>query len=438
MFGLQKQLWISLALILLTTAYAAAQTGYRSKNEFGEARFAVDAYDFRTDREDLHKLEICYKIFYNALTYQKLPIGYKAEYEIAIIVEGGGGEQIEGFIKEGDIQVNTYAETKRDTDFIINLVSLEFDQQDVTVKAVLTDKLSGSKREREINLDKRDYWDKYATISRIEFSRLVTDAAGDSKFNRGNYRIIPSVTRMFGGDFDSILTFYHEVYPGRNQLKYAKIVTRIYNRTDGYVHSDTIDYGTVDELKREVHRVNVADLRPGDYELEVVLEGRRGKEYDKIVEEFELELTAETMFRNDPETAIEMLKYLATHDEHKKLKKAESAQERRRLWDEFWELREHNRHDRENPTKEEYFRRIRHANRYFSFMRKEGWKTTRGMIYITYGEPDEVEDHPFELATKPYQVWFYYRLSPPRKFLFVDEWGDGNYELQPPYNGLDW
>jgi hypothetical protein len=71
-------------------------------------------------------------------------------------------------------------------------------------------------------------------------------------------------------------------------------------------------------------------------------------------------------------------------------------------------------------------------------MKKEGWKTTRGMIYIMYGEPDELEDYPFELSRKPYQVWLYYRLSPPRKFLFIDEWGTGDYELQPPYNGLDW
>lgn len=432
---------IVITIFLLSIWGAAllpAQTGYRSKNEFGEARFAIDAVDFRAEQDGLHMLEVYYKIFYNALSYKKGPSGYKAEYEIAVIVEGQNDKQIEGIIREGEIEVKTYAETRRATDFIINLVKIKLDEQDISVRAILTDELSGASQEVKKDLKKRKLWDKYPSVSRVEFSREITQFSNESKFKKGDMRVIPSVTRLFGGDFDSILTYYQEVYPGDAKVKYAKVITRIYSPIKGFVYSDTINYGEINEMKREAHNINVANLRPGDYELEIRLEGRRGKLYDKTIEEFELELTAETIYRNDHKTAIEMLKYLATREEHKKLKKAKSDDERRQLWDEFWILRGDNPRDREHPTKEEYFRRIRHANRYFSFMKKEGWKTTRGMIYITYGEPDEVEDHPFELATKPYQVWFYYRLTPPRKFLFVDEWDDGNYELQPPFNGLDW
>ena len=56
-----------------------------------------------------------------------------------------------------------------------------------------------------------------------------------------------------------------------------------------------------------------------------------------------------------------------------------------------------------------------------------------GMIYIIYGEPEQVESHPFELNSKPYQIWYYYSLS--RTFVFVDEIGTGDYELQYPYDG---
>ena len=438
MFGWKSSLIAIFCLSLWAVATVSAQTGYREKTEFGEARFAVDAADFRSDTLGQHNLEIYYKIFYNALSYQKLPTGYKAQYEIALIVEGENGEQIEAVDQDDDIQVTTFADTRRTTDFIINLASLNIDEQDINIKAILTDKLTGSSREIEKELKKREYWNKYPTLSRIEFAREITPAAGDSKFNKQDMRIIPAVTRLFGGDFDSVLTFYQEIYPGETSVKYAKTIIRIYNKTKGFVYSDTVSYGEVEKVIREAHNINVSSLAPGDYELEIRLEGRRGRLFDKIVEEFELELTGETVFRNDYETAIDMLKYLATRDEHKKLKNAKTEQERRQLWDEFWALRDDSQHDRENPTKAEYFRRIRHSNRYFSFMKKDGWKTTRGMIYVTYGEPDEVDDHPFELATKPYQVWYYYRLTPPRKFLFVDEWGDGNYELQPPYNGLDW
>jgi GWxTD domain-containing protein len=425
-------------VIIWSVSILSAQTGYRPADEFGETRFSMDVATFRSDKEDLYTLEIYYKIFYDALSFQKTETGYTAEYEIALIVEGEKGDQIEAIIKEGDVEVKRFVDTKRSTDFIINLVTVPHEGQDLTIKAILTDKLSESTRELKKELKKRKYWEKYPTLSYLEFTREVSSAAKVSKFDKADTRIIPSVTRLFGGDFDSILTYYIEVYPGETNIKYAKVITRLYNKTKGFVYADTVDYGEIVEIKREIHNINVASLRPGDYELEAKLEGRRGKVYDKLVQEFELELTAETMFRNDPETAIEMLKYLATRDEHKAMKKAANNEERRRLWDEFWELRAVDRQDRENPTKAEYFRRIRHSNRYFSFMRKAGWKTTRGMIYVTYGEPDEVDDYPFELATKPYQVWKYYRISPQRRFLFIDEWGDGNYELQPPYNGLNW
>ncbi len=425
-------------MVIFGVSALSAQTGYRPGNEFGESRFAIEAVDFRSEQKGQHTLEIYYKIFYNALSYQKTADGYVAEYEIAMTIEGSDNNQIEGLIREGDVKVITYAETKRNTDFVINMFKIIFDQQDITLYAVLTDKLAGNSLEIKKDLKKRDYWSKYPSLSRVEFSREVTPAGGESKFNKADSRVIPSVTRIFGGDYDTTLTYYHEIYPGEKEVKYIRSISRIYSPINGVVYADTINYGELSEIKREVHHIDVANLRPGDYELEIRLEGRRGKLYDKMVEEFELELTAATIYKNDYKAAVDMLKYLATREEHKKLKKAETDEDRISLWNEFWALRGDNPNDQENPGKREYFRRIRHSNRYFSFMRKEGWKTNRGMIYITYGEPDEVENYPFELATKPYQVWLYYRLSPPRKFVFIDEWGDGNYELQPPFNGLDW
>ncbi len=428
----------ALTLIVCLATVAPAQTGYGAKNEFQEARFAIDAADFRAEQDGLTSLEIYYKIFYDGLSYQKTTDGYQADYEIAISVEGENDQQIEGIIRDGSIKVKTFSETRRSHDFVINMVTVRLDKQDVTIRAALTDKVGDHVYEEDRDVKERDYWGKYPSLSRIEFCREIKPSEQDSKFNKGDQMVIPAVTRVFGGDFDTTLTFYQEIYPGRADVKYTKVITRVYHRVKGFVYSDTIDYGDITENLREPRTINVAGFMPGDYELEVRLEGRRGKVYDKIIEEFELMLTAETIYRSDFELAVDMLKYLATKSEQKELKKAATPEERRARWDEFWNLRDRWEHGRENPTKEEYFRRVRHADRYFSVMKKDGWKTTRGMIYITYGDPDEVEDYPFELATKPYQVWLYYRLSPPRKFVFIDEWGDGNYELQPPYNGIDW
>ena len=387
---------ILIGLTVLSVAGAAVwgQTGYRSKHEFGEARFAVDAVDFRSDTTGVNRLEVYYKVFNDALSYQKTDSGYAAQYEVAIVVEGGDGRQIAAQTKNGQIKAANFAETKRSEDFVINIANFTLPPQNVTARAILTDKTAQNSQEEKVSLKERDYWGKYPTLSRVEFARDISPISVESKFNKEGMRVIPNVIRMFGGDNDSLLQYYQEVYPGETPEKYCKLVTRIYHRTRGTVYADTLDLGDLATVQKEKRAIDVSDLAPGDYELDVRLEGRRGRLYDRLTEPFELELTAETMFRNDYVVALEMLKYIATKGETDRLKKAKTPEERKAAWDGFWMTRNKDPHDQENPTKEEYFRRVRHANRNFSYMKKEGWRTGRGMIYITYGEPEEVEDYP--------------------------------------------
>lgn len=433
-----KLIFTTIGALLLITAsilMATDQTGYRSASDYGEPRFSAEAVSFRGADSGSMEVSVSYKFFYDALSYQKTAEGYQADYELAFVLNNDNDKQIDGQIKEGSIKVATYGETKRSSDFVINLIKFSVPEQDATILATLTDRLSGNKLEAKIKIDDRKYWGEFPALSGILFAREVLPTDENSKFNRPVGRVIPRVIRLFRTDSDSLITFYQEIYPGKGNEDYASFITRIYHRTKGFVYADTIKHGELKEMVRDVREVKIASLAPGDYEFEVRLEGRRGKLYSKVVEPIEIELTAESAFRNDYKTAVEMLKYLATHEEMKKLEKAKTPEEQRRLWDEFWKQRNADSRTEEHPTQEEYFRRIRHTNRYFSVMKREGWKTTRGMIYITYGQPDEIDDHPFDLAEKPYQTWTYYKLNPPRTFLFIDRWGDGNYELQPPYDG---
>lgn len=414
----------------------ADQTGYRSANEFGEARFAIDAVDFYSGEENKNILDIYYKIFYDVFGYQKLQDSYEAKYEININVIGDDNQPIEGMTKSGKIKVNNYAETRRSEDFIINMVSFPYEPQDVTIDATLTDESGAILATASKKISKKLFTKKYPTISGVELAHEIAETSESSKFNKQNMRVIPKVIRLYGGKYDSVLSFYHEVYPGEKKDKYTKLIIDLLHRHKGRMRTDTISYGEITDTKREFQSIDIKDIYPGDYQLELKLIGRRGREFDKISEDIEMKLTGESMFITDYKTVIDMLKFLANNTEYKKLKEAKTIEDRRRVWDEFWAIRASEGNTRLNPTKAEYFRRVRHSNRYFTFMNKDGWKTTRGMVYITYGPPDEVEDYPFELATKPYQIWHYFRINPPRKFLFIDEWGDGNYELQTPYDGL--
>jgi hypothetical protein len=52
-----------------------------------------------------------------------------------------------------------------------------------------------------------------------------------------------------------------------------------------------------------------------------------------------------------------------------------------------------------------------------------------GRVYITYGEPDDIERHPSSQETKPWEQWNYHNLEGGVYFIFVDQDGYGAYRL---------
>ena len=111
--------------------------------------------------------------------------------------------------------------------------------------------------------------------------------------------------------------------------------------------------------------------------------------------------------------------YIIMDEERAAFKKFSTDEEREQFIEQFWERRNPNPGSPENEFREEYYRRIAYSNeRYASGI--PGWKTDRGRIYIMYGPPDEIEDHPSggtydrppeegggQTSTFPFQQWRY-------------------------------
>ena len=111
--------------------------------------------------------------------------------------------------------------------------------------------------------------------------------------------------------------------------------------------------------------------------------------------------------------------YIITDAERTSFKQLTTDAEREQFIRQFWLNRDPTPGTIENEFKEEHYRRIAYANAQYasSF---PGWKTDRGRIYITYGPPDEIDDHssggaytlPREeggatITTYPFQQWRY-------------------------------
>jgi GWxTD domain-containing protein len=111
--------------------------------------------------------------------------------------------------------------------------------------------------------------------------------------------------------------------------------------------------------------------------------------------------------------------YIISTDERAAFKNLQTDEEREQFIEQFWLRRDPTPDTIENEFKEEHYRRIAYANERFA-SGIQGWKTDRGRIYITFGPPDEIEDHSSggsyqrpieegggETSTFPFQQWRY-------------------------------
>ena len=126
--------------------------------------------------------------------------------------------------------------------------------------------------------------------------------------------------------------------------------------------------------------------------------------------------------------AIEELRYIASNVEMDSLLAAKTEQDKLGRFHAFWKRHDPTPGTERNELMDEYYARVAYSNGHFKgFL--AGWKTDMGMVYIILGPPDDIDRHPFESDTRPYEVWQYNRFQ--RSFLFVDQSGFGDYRLSP-------
>jgi GWxTD domain-containing protein len=123
--------------------------------------------------------------------------------------------------------------------------------------------------------------------------------------------------------------------------------------------------------------------------------------------------------------------------------------ERENFIEAFWRRRDPNPDTEENEYRDAYYERIAYANEHFS-SGMPGSKTDRGLTYIRWGKPDEVESHPSggsydkasyegggSATTYPFEKWFYRHLDgvgDGSEVEFVDRTGSGEYRLANDLN----
>ncbi|MBK7090461.1 MAG: GWxTD domain-containing protein [bacterium] len=270
---------------------------------------------------------------------------------------------------------------------------------------------------------------------------------GSSSLIKANRRILPNPNRYFSNE-DSLIYFYAEVY----NLSEKAVPTNEFT-VQATLH-DAFGY----ELRRYALRthkkpgatavltdaVPVKGVPGGAYELHLEIKdlatGLKTSAAKRFMMIYGFEQLSPTMSdsaaftQNDAILMEQVIKYISSAEE-KAMYRDLDLEGKKAFLAQFWDRKNPKQGSPVNEFKNEVFRRFAYANQYYStaiVTKDDGWKTDRGRVYITYGEPDNITRHPSSMGQKPYEVWTYYRLPGQAGndiCYFVDLDGYGNYRL---------
>ena len=245
----------------------------------------------------------------------------------------------------------------------------------------------------------------------------------------GKNKIVPNISGNVALQKDGLPVFYeiYSSYPEKLNIEYVikdKKKKPIYTS----VQNKNIDTGKTQIF----YTIKDSSFSLGLYYLDIYLKDSADNEIASSERAFFSRWVGVPSTITDLDKAIDQLIYIASSKEMDYIKDAKTVEEKLKRYLAFWKKLDPTPQTEDNEIFNEYYRRIEYADEHFSHY-VEGWKTDRGMVFILLGAPDNVDRHPFDLDSKPYEIWEYYNLN--QSFTFVDETGFGDYRLITPLTG---
>ncbi len=146
-------------------------------------------------------------------------------------------------------------------------------------------------------------------------------------------------------------------------------------------------------------------------------------------------LEAWDVWGDDVDETTSLVRPIASAYELSELERAGGLGDRNSVMADFWTRRDPNPATRENEYLDSYLLRLDRISRDFTTTGIRGINTDRGVIYAKMGEPDIVENYPFEIGDYPYITWEYF--TPTLIITFVDSDGYNLYEMVEGWEIVD-
>lgn len=416
------KLFITLTLLATFAVFPQIDKSKRQNSNVVKTYYYLDFLNFKSEQSGSTRVDVFVQVPYTEVQFVKSANGFSASYSITISVFSENKEKL---ITEKSwtekLEVKDFEQTQSSSNFNISLRSFNLTPGNYLIRSALEDKDSRQEFTVENKFVVNDLSKPLAMSDLMIISRRDTTS--------GITKILPNVTKNVLAQRDG-LPLYYEIYSTRNQK--ISLEYKIIDPRDKVVYSFE-DVKDIDTGRTQVtYTLNDIKLNLGIYSVNVILKNAGGETVSNISKPFMSRWTGVPENISDMDKAISQLMYIASPSDLSHIQDTDNQEEKIKRYLEFWKSKDPSPNTEENELFNEYYRRITYANEKFSHY-SEGWKTDRGMVFIILGPPSNVDRHPFDYDSKPYEIWEYYDLN--RSFVFVDETGFGDYRLITPLHG---
>ncbi len=364
------------------------------------------------DKENI-RVSVHVKIPYTELQFIRTGDKYIARYEVAVNLADKDNERIAGTIWSDTLRLSEYKDTRNNSNTIISVKAFKVPASELTINVRVTDLYTKKSSVLSDGVDQSKMYAGELSLGNIIIMDNGSEGISKLLMNESFYEIIDTLrfkVRLLGD---------HHPFKVKYELK-VKDETKV-NKTMVLDHT-----GSIDSLLNFV--VPLTDMHYSNYSLFLIAEDVRGNRV-MTKSNFRVRIRGVNFEVDNMDDAMKQLAYLANDRQIKEMMKGNEL-EKTENFKNFWAELDPTPGTVENELMEEYYRRVAFSMEAFTVV-QAGWKTDRGMIYILFGPPDEIQRGPFELDRKPYQVWEYYHIG--KQFVFRDETGFGDFRLDHNY-----
>ncbi|HKI78210.1 MAG TPA: GWxTD domain-containing protein [Ignavibacteriaceae bacterium] len=412
---------IPLFFILTFVIQVNAQNSYNNpKSSIIEKKLFNMSFLNYYNNSDSTILNVLVQVPYDQIQFIKNDNSFLADYSVTVSVfEDDKETLVAEKLWNEKIETRDAEQTTSDKSSNLSFKSFILKPDDYFIRVAIEDKNTKKILVRTKEIEVKEFSDKLDISDIMLISKETT--VGNNK------KIIPNLTGEVLTNKIGIPIYFeiNSASAGTVEIDYS-----ILDKFDRALFHDS-ETKTISEGKTQVYySASDTALTLGLYTLKIKVNKNDVGARAEVKSEFNSRWAGMPSSVRSLNLAVDQLVYLASRKELDYINNAPTREDKAKRFTEFWKKRDPNpADDSDNRAFDEYYRRVAYSNEHFS-QYIDGWKTDRGMVYIVLGAPDDVEHHPFERDSKPYEVWNYYNLE--AQFGFLDNTGFGDYRLMNP------